>query len=319
MQIILKTGFFSLLLAVIAVSLDFQTLIAQEYPEAELKSTLIASIDFVPEVLEMVRRELSEQTGRGVSLIFQPAEPGSAEVPERKPQAILIEKGLIIPEKLQDYNKSPVKIELVWVMVFHSSIWQLIGNELTPESFGKALLQHKEKHPFFFPWFESLFSKHSLLNFCQNFSNCSARGKYEKKPFWQQSGAIRLLYRAMEEGLLNPLSVEADQMLACKVFTAGDSVCFSMWVPIKWLSAPEQVKRFFGDARVGVFKVNDRRLLPRLSLDLWLEKGFDLPLTASETIALEGYEVIEAGIEKKRDWFRQDFSKAYDQLIMGDF
>ncbi|MFZ5951797.1 MAG: hypothetical protein ACOYXC_13890 [Candidatus Rifleibacteriota bacterium] len=321
MQIILKTGIFSLLLAIIAVFSNFQTVMAQELPETELKSTLIASIDFVPEVLEMVRRELSEQTRRGVSLIFQPAEPDFAVVPERKPQAILIEEGLITPENLQDYNKSPVKIELVWVMIFHSSILPLIGDELTPESFGKALLQYKKKHPFFFPWFESLFSKHSLLNFCLNFSNCNTKEKYEKKPFWQQSGAIRLLYRAMEEGLLNPLSVEADQMLACKVFSAGDSVCFSMWVPIKWLNSPELVKRVFGDARIGVFKLNEHRLLPRLSLELWLDKSSALSLVASETAcpALEKYEIIEAGHEKKRAWFKKGFSEAYDSLIMGDF
>ncbi len=288
--------------------------IAQVSPEA--RTTLIAEIDFVPEILEMIRKSLSRRIARPVSLAFQP--DGRSEYSSRRPDFLLIEDGVATASLPLEFSPTPWHIDLVWVLVYRNGNGNFSTVPPTLEEFGKFLLQLKAENPNVYPWFESLYSKETLLNFNKLFAEPRARSEYEKLPFWQQPGMVKMLYRAMEQGLLNPLSVEADQALATKVFLAGDTQCFTLWVPLEFLDNAWLVEEAFGRAKITAFPGDGEKRFPRKILRLWKHDEIMVNWN-SATLVSSSPVLIDADYVVDRKWVKFEAEKAYDRLIMGDF
>lgn len=309
-----KNSHLARLLMLILLFFIGRSSVAQVSPE--VRTTLIAEIDFVPEILEMIRKSLSRKIARPVSLAFQP--DGRSESILRRPDLLLIEDGVATASLPLEFSPTPWHIDLVWVLAYRPENINFSTASPSLEDFGRVLLQLKAANPNVYPWFESLYSKETLLNFSKLFVEAKTKSGYEKLPFWQQSGMVKMLYRAMEQGLLNPLSVEADQALATKVFLAGDAQCFSIWVPLELLDNSWLVGETFGDAKITAFPGQGGKRFPGKVLRLWkhdeimLNWNFTAP--ASSSLVL-----IDADYAVDHKWLKFEAERVYDRLIMGDF
>lgn len=286
----------------------------------QIKTTLIANIDFVPELLEMIRQSFCRQTGYQISLAFQPFEKKFPDTIVNKSKFLLIEEGAHTGNLPTEFIKTGFNLELAWVLVVKNELYNLLNQHFSLQAFNEALLKIKARNPHSYPWFDSMYSKTTLLHFLKIFGEPQKPGNYEQTPFWQQPGAIRMLYRAMEEGLLNPLSVEADQMLATKVFLAGDSLCFSTLVPIEFLKDQNLVEEIYGQSKVIPFPDYGQQKVLRIRLNLWKIDGLDFsppdPTTATESAL---FNFCDINYLAEQQWFKEGFSQNYDQLIMGEF
>lgn len=308
----------TLWLCIFLLGLAANSLSAQNRSTKEIRTTLIAGLDFVPEILEMIRQSLSRKITQPVSLAFLPVDKEFSESPRRRSEILLIENGIATAAIPLEYEPTPYFIDLVWVMLVRPQLGKIDGAMDSLENFGKSLLKLKSQNPHVYPWFESLYSSNTLLSFHKLFSEPAAAKGYEKDPFWQQDGMVRMLYRAMEQGLLNPLSVEADQALATKVFLAGDSQCFTVWVPVEFLDRPELVKETFGEAEIFAFPGKDAVRFPKMALRIWktdeVTFSWAQPAVASSTLTF-----VEGDFAGDQAWLKSSSGAIYDMLIMGDF
>lgn len=315
----LKRNNGKLLLSIWLLALLIASAHAQTANEA-LRAELVSSIDFVPEILEMIRRHISSKLSRRISLIFHPVDRELQEVIEPRTSILLLEQGFsdsLIKEK---YHDSGMHIRLAWVLVGKKEFFaEFKGKDYNLETFSNVLQHKKAQSPDTFPWFESLCSKNTLLNFSRIFP--VSQGKLTPRPFYEQRGLIKILYRAMEEGLLNPLSVEADQLLATKVFVANDSFCFTCWVPLDYLLDEKLVHQAFGDAEVRPFpNQSGTAEIPVLNLQIWVRNDIEQQI-ASDTLELDfsNLVVLNRDFVSDREWMQKQFPAIYDMLIMGEF
>lgn len=286
--------------------------------QKEARTTLIAGIEFVPEILEMIRQSLQRKISRPVSLAYQPLEKDFSQVSRRGSEILLVEDGFATATIPLDYEPTDKEIELVWLMVFGEKFRNISGSMESLAGFGEALLTMKAENAQVYPWFESLYSPNTLLNFNKVFADSGSGKGYKKMDFWRQPDMVKMLYRAMEQGLLNPLSVEADQALAVKVFLAGDAQCFTVWVPAEFLQHPQLARSFFGEVELAAFPGKSVALMPRLSLRLW--KTDESEIVWNEThLATSTINFIDGNFDKDQLWKQEKFGPIYDRLIMGDF
>ncbi len=286
--------------------------------QTDTEVTLLSRIDFAPNLLDMISFDLQQQTGKHFSMIVQPV---NASFPADLQGFLLVEEG-IDPAKLPDnYEKTGSKVKLVWGLAVNKSIAHLFKNR-TPdlETFGKVLQELKKNDRARFPWFESLLSNNTLRNFCMLFGEKAGRASPEL-PFWEQPCAPSLLYKAIEDELLNPFSVEADLSLAMEVFAAGDAMFVSHWVP----------ECAFSEAGVDLPMLKNAIFipfpLPRSSgklpvIELQLMKPQTTAFIASSTRnsanqAIVG-ELLPLNFASESSWIDKHAAQNYDALIVGD-
>ncbi|GAB4267037.1 MAG: hypothetical protein Kow0029_01250 [Candidatus Rifleibacteriota bacterium] len=286
------------------------------------RAIMISQIDFVPEVLELVRKSFSLNTSANITLIFQPFEANRSIQPDHNSSLLLIEEGIDTDNIDNDFEKLDLKMSLAWVMVARADFFAENLRKVTLKDFAESLSRLKKESPYTYPWFESLYSKNTLLNFSIVWGEEKRFGPIKSLPFWQQPGAVRSLYRAMEEGLLNPLSVESDQLLAAKVFMAGDSSCFSLWVPVGLLGNEKLISEVLGK-KVCVFPLptkDGNEIIPRLDFAMWKRKSAeDIEFNDLQGNVTASYSFKLRSHENSLSWMNKNYLKAYDQLIMGEF
>lgn len=282
---------------------------------------MVSRIDFVPEILDMVRKSLMRKASEPVSLAFQPLSKDLKLDFGEKSTHLLLEDGIPTDNIAEKFEKTSCCISLIWTLIAKKDFYeQLSSQKITLENFGKALVERKKSFPHVYPWFESLYSKSTFLNFYSVFGKHKKSNLTQEVPFWQHKGAIRILYRAMEQGLLNPLSVEADQLLATNVFLAGDSVCFTFWVPIEFLDEHSLVLDALGDVVLLPFPgISKSSSFPRITFHLWKRKNTNEIECHGDSSDPEGYIFSTRNFLQDFNWMEEHFSEAYDMLIMGDF
>jgi hypothetical protein len=286
---------------------------------------MISTLDFVAEVLEMVKLNLIPSQTRNLTLIFQPWVKNNPGNIDRRTDFILLQEGIQNDKIIEDFAATGQKIDLVWVLLVKKRLYeQLNGARLDLLSFSHALQSDFCKNNYKYPWFESLYSKNTLLNFIKVLGEAKKSGINKNKTFARQDGAIKILYRAIEDGILNPLSLEASQQLALNVFRANDSVCCTLWVPYDLLVADDQAYHSIaGDFKVLAFpRAEGKAVIPKISFSLWKRKNTRAALrikVVEKTHKKSDWEFIEPDIFKDAQWIEAKFAQTYDRLIMGDF
>jgi hypothetical protein len=312
----------SIIIAIVLIIANFNFGFAQETGISRV--VMVSTLDFVPEILEMVRKNFVRKIAKNASLVFHPFEKEFQQNIDARSSYLLLEEGMPSDQLSHDFVKTGNSFRLVWLLVArHQFLEEMNGENLTLEKFGQALLARKKKVSHVYPWFESLYSKNTLLNLFLLLGTAEKNRSLSDKPFWEQKGAIRILYRAMEEGLLNPLSVEADQLLSTNVFLAGDSICTTLWVPEEFLYDSTLARESLGDARLIPFPDQNGSLaVPRKTFWLWQKKSIEKSeLFVNPELASCSYKVkyLDRKFSQDLDWMESEFSQAYDMLIMGDF
>lgn len=283
---------------------------------------MISRIDFVPEVLEMVHRSIKRRTRQSISLVYHPFKQNLDIDGDFRNSYLLIEKGFEHKYNLQNFSPTDMALQLVWVLIAKKDFATKIDqNNFNLASFGQALKEQKNQASHTYPWFEALYTKDTLLNITTTLNAPPIATFSQDEHFWQQKEAVGVLCKAMEHGLLNPLSVEADQILATKVFLAADSVCFTSWVPIEVLSSKAFMDDNFSNSVIMPFPNHSGAgETPRISFALWQRNGVEqIEFKDMDFANIVGYRFAQANIDTYFAWLQNDFSQLYDRLIMGDY
>ncbi|MGM0600645.1 MAG: hypothetical protein ACQETH_12615, partial [Candidatus Rifleibacteriota bacterium] len=237
---------------------------------------MVSTLDFVAEMLEMVKFNLIPPESENLTLIFQPWIKNSSIKIDKRTNFVLLQEGISRADIKSDFVETSQKVDLVWLMLVKEEFYrQLDSKEVNLLNFFHILESDFCKNNYKYPWFESLYSKNTLLNFINVLGEAKNRGTNKKKSFARQDGAIKILYRAIEEGVLNPLSLEASQQLALSVFRANDSVCCTLWVPYDLLiSDARAYHSIAGEFEVIAFPRPDgKAVLPKIRFNLWKRKN----------------------------------------------
>ena len=280
--------------------------------------TLLSRIDFAPNLLDMISFELQQQTGKQFSMIVQPV---NASFTANQHGFLLVEQGIDqakLPDKIE---KTGCKVRLVWGLAVNKSIAHLFKNRKPDlETFGKVLLELKKNDPARFPWFEGLLSNNTLRNFCMLFGEKAGRARPEL-PFWKQPCAPSLLYKAIEDELLNPFSVEADLSLAMEVFAAGDAMFVSQWVPECAFSETDAKLPMLKNGFVIPFPMPESSgKLPVIELHLMKPQATAFIASGTPDMvnhAITG-ELLPLNFASESSWIEKHAAKNYDALIVGD-
>jgi len=287
---------------------------------------LCSRLEFTPALLDMLRRSVARQLGINDTIILQPLESPGSVTPEASGSLVLIEHGMNTSFLPEGYMPANTHVDLAWALVASMRIPGLpIDRPLDGELFANLLQDLKKQSPERYPWFESLNSKVTLRNFNVLFAECANQGKNDaqavasaaEKPFWQQSDAIVYLYRAIEEHLLNPFSIEADLGLAMNVFEADDAMFVSQWVPVEFLEDERLCRENLGKVRLLPFPVFGNRRYLRIRLCLYSQTGhsavFDEDLHAPDE------RFIDLDYAADMEWIEKQSADSYDALIIGGF
>jgi hypothetical protein len=293
---------------------------------------LCSRLEFTPALLDMLRRSFAQKLGVKDTIILQPVEEADKVAEEASGSLLLIEHGMGEKFLPAGYTACGLHLDLAWVMVASLRVPGLpIKQPLTGEKFVSLLYDLKKQSPDRYPWFESLSSRVTLRNFellfnhtheqspCQHgISPASATARL----LWQQKDAIVYLYRAIEEHLLNPFSIEADLGLAMNVFAADDAMFVSQWVPVEFLDDELLCQENLGKVRLLPFPVCDNQRYLRIRLCLYSKSGSQLRPESAVDAASGDYEdgrFIDLDYHSDMEWIEKKSADRYDALIMGDF
>lgn len=283
---------------------------------------IASRIEFAPMILDMIREDVSAKLSPlTTSLSFIPLDDFSTPDFKSDFDYILVENGLMTEIISQSHTDSGMRIVVAWVLAVRGEAAKKNGNSFnTLQHFIETLKELKLKAPHKFPWFEPLCSKTVLRNFCHILGEAGTdkSDKSPGRPIWEEPSAAGVLYRSIEEGLLNPMSVEADLTLANSVFAMNDTFFSSTWVPL-----PRLLKNAGKENDVSLLPfpaLNDSGKVPTITLALW-HRTDSIPI-ASHAAGLNEHEsesLIELDFVSDSQWFSNKFQDQYDRLIMGDF
>lgn len=288
---------------------------------------MVSRLDFVPAMLEMVKLNLEHSLKTPISLTFQPVLNTNPIQLRRKPDLLLVENGFPIQSLPDDYQQIPnAEMSLVWVLGLNSKAAEFLGNKKIKnlKEFAQLLMKVKLAKPAMFPWFEAIFSKNTFFNLnsvlgedMNTFSNSS-----EQRHFWNCKGTVQILHQAMAEELLNPLSLEADELLAFDVFRSGDCIATSFWVPIDYIINPKIAMAYLGNVSLIPFPTMDGKgIMPKVTLNIWQKKSdkSKLLLANSCLIKSDEYNLMECNFQDSLNWIKDKHIERYDRLVVGDF
>jgi hypothetical protein len=167
---------------------------------ASTRVEMISTLDFVAEVLEMVKFNLIPPESKKLTLIFQPWIKNNSIKIDKRTNFLLLQEGLTIANLNSDFVKTSQKVDLVWVLLVKKDFYRhLKTKEINLLNFSHALESDFCKNNYKYPWFESLYSKNTLLNFINVLGKAKSKKISKKKSFARQDGAIKILYRGENE------------------------------------------------------------------------------------------------------------------------
>lgn len=280
------------------------------------KVAMISRLEFVPGMLEMVKSVIEAQIEKKVALqyIFKSDDTSLVSL-NQDCKLLLIEKGYPAEKLPKEFHKTDKTISLIWVLAVQNEAVEIIklNPEISFSNFENSLKKLKQANKFRYPWFDSLASPNSLINFHLIFDKLNSSSKK----------VALFLNRALEQGILNPLSVEADRFLSFKVFAAGDSLATTMWIPEDWFWNKDLRNAAFKAVEFIPFPASSgKSIIPRIKFNLWKADGADLKFQQNKFLDFQFSDKIEIS---DRDflvdikWLKKDFADLYDRLIMGEF
>jgi len=288
---------------------------------------LCSRLEFTPALLDMLRRSFARTLGINDTIILQPLENTDNLARDASGSLILIEHGMDSSFLPAGYTAVNTHIDLVWVLVANLRTPGLpIERLLDGESFMVLLYELKKQAPDRYPWFESLNSKVTLRNFDVLFAASAGQETARNQPiasdsartFWQEQDSIVYLYRAIEEHLLNPFSIEADLGLAMSVFEANDAMFVSQWVPAAFLDDERLCRENLGKVRLLPFPVQNNRRYPRIRLCLY-SQATRSTVPAGPAVQVSDDRFIDLDYAADKEWIEKKSADRYDALIIGGF
>ncbi|PKL50272.1 MAG: hypothetical protein CVV42_03185 [Candidatus Riflebacteria bacterium HGW-Riflebacteria-2] len=288
---------------------------------------LCSRLEFTPALLDMLRRSFARRLSLNDTIILQPVENTGNLSREASGSLILVEHGMDTSLLPEGYRKSNAHIDLVWALVASLRIPGLpIDQAVDGERFVVLLRELKKQSPDSYPWFEALSSKVTLRNFDVLFAGIAgqkdagqAPASATEKPFWQESDSIIYLYRAIEEHLLNPFSIEADLGLAMNVFEADDAMFVSQWIPAEFLDDERLCRENLGKVRLLPFPVLGNSRYPRIRLCLYSQATVASASYQEDAGAVPDERFIDLDYIADMEWIEKKSSDRYDALIIGGF
>lgn len=322
----------ALIIATIVCSCFAHTCLAQPISgKGVIKVNLVSRLEFAPELFDQIRKSLVEKFNAPCSLVFQPVDEIASFAASHKHCHLLVENGIKEDLLPPGFTKTNDYIDLVWLLAVRGkALAQIAAETLNTRQFLEILAELKKRYPHKFPWFEPLCSKITLRNFCLLFTETMAPAKENNSapmPLWLENSAIAFLYRSIEGGYLNPLSVEADATLVASAFSAGDADFATCWVPLEVLLKQDWLEKDWLEKKSPrvffmPFPAQDGAgIVPRIRLNLW-RCGHDSHGFGSENqaaLSVASYSFVDLDFAADMDWINGNFTDRYDSLIMGDF
>lgn len=284
---------------------------------------LSSRLEFTPALLDMLRRTLMKKLDVPDTIILQPVNDNTVAGKEASGSLVLLEHGMdksLLPE---GYMAASVSLDLVWVLAANLRVPDLpVSETLNAEQFAALLHDLREQSPDSYPWFEALSSRVNLRNFDVLFAEAAGQAAYATSsaslPFWRQRDSIAFLYRAIEEHVLNPLSVEADLGLAMDVFEASDAMFVSHWVPVEFLDDERLCRENMGKVRLLPFPAFDNKKYLRIRLCLYAPPTVHFSPTDTDCQQADE-RFIDLDYRADAEWIEKKSGDKYDALIMGNF
>ncbi len=298
--------------------------------QKSVKVVMLSRLDFVPSLLDMVNLTLSQRLEASLSFTFFPMMQKTISEKFLNTDLLLVERGA--PAEFLDgaFENTGLQLPLVWVLALRDKAIDYVrqSDENSLENLGKHLLSLREKDSIRYPWFEPLLSRNTFLNF-HTVLGPSPKHPWpklddkRKESFWEKDGVVGILHRAIEQGALNPLSVEADETLAYKVFESGDSQMTTMWVPQDYLASSSLIISGMKDVVLIPFPGwRGRNVVPRIVFQLWKKNGLSVPIASESLVPPEpDTEITFSDRSYSGDlaWIKNQYIELYDRLIMGEF
>jgi|GEM_PF-818737 len=292
-----------------------------------LQIVIPSRLPLLPKTLDTLRRKLNHDLKHKVSLSFRQISTAFTPDDVSSGTLILAEEGFIPDPAKFDLRKTNWRITFVWVLAVKEDMLSNIASSCPGDldSFMGQLAELKKIHPESFPWFESLNSPNTMLRLeramSPNGDNRSTFVSVHEAASGTFKNAVKVLQKALDEKLLNPLSLEADETLSCEVYEAGDSVFSSMWMFEDFLASGPRLLVAFKNTLFFPFPGPDGKTsLPKIKFHLWVpSKILEI---ASDNIKLsstaEAKEIGECDFAQETAWIKENFSMLYDELLRGE-
>jgi len=219
----------------------------------------------------------------------------------------------------------PLTVELRWMLSLWRTPLEQTGEISLPiadlPSFLATCRLLRSRSPSTFPWFQGLYDPGTLCRLEE------ALGKSRLQTRGSGSGAgglLAVLNLAVEENLLNPLSLEADSALAFEVFEAGDCVMTGMWVLPSMVAPTSTLRQRLPTLAFQPFpRPIGGAQVPSLSLRLFAPEAL-IPQIASESFEVDqmsasATRIMRVQVRDDRDWEKQQYPQLYNRLIRGEY
>jgi len=257
-----------------------------------------------PWLLDSIKSDLNQAFGRQVSLeVFQTHSLILKDsVPEKA--YVLAEKGVFAAGFETNFSEKPAVISLIWGLGLRMPEMSEAASD-TPKNwndFMEIARKLKARKVGCYPWFESLSCPSTLLHLRERFSQES----------FQQS-----IFSSFDEGILNPLSLEADQTLAFEVLESGDCVFSTLWANLSLAKNDENISFFGGKVRVIPFPGAEKSgSFPRVDLHIFVPKSveekFDWKYPSPDNFMRN---TLPCDVRTEFDWAEKIFPQVYNFLI----
>ncbi|MBF0406617.1 MAG: hypothetical protein HQM10_04640 [Candidatus Riflebacteria bacterium] len=224
-------------------------------------------------------------------------------------------------ENIPDFsvNRASLKcidFPLAWVLACRKDILRkylpeasLPGNL---EEYLKLLRSVRSINPHFFPWFEGLFNKQTL--FCVQMLT----GK-------KQRSSVSFFFSIFEQNLMNPLSIETDEVLAFDVLDAGDTIFSSLWLPEAVLESKEVYFKKHEISWLPFPGVSSETIIPRVTLKFFSLNSEKSPLKPfEENNSNDFYSSLPSAVFRNyslndvQEWIENEHPALYRKIVMGD-
>ena len=287
---------------------------------------VVTRAELGPWALEALQHRLEQQLGAGMSVTFRKVngERSLDEIPSGT--WILGEPESPEITGLTGFASTPLRQDLWWMLgVWRSQVERHAGVTLPLadlQTFIEVCRSSRGRVSDAFPWFQGLYDPGTL----HRLEDVLGRGtpSTTASNVLQKGGLLAILNLAVEENLLNPLSLEADSSLAFEVFEAGDCAFSGMWVLPSMVREDSALRRRLPDLHFQAFPgpageapvacISLRLFVPEAVIASW-----PTTLTAEALPSTRTVNLSPVMSQVEQDWEKKQFPKLYNRLIRGDF
>lgn len=288
-------------------------------PDASVEILMVSRLALPARVLDFTRQIIGNILNKRVTMTISNVSSQSGMVRPLFEKLILLEDGMEESKITRGMIKTSIKLDFGWVLALNPRMLEKAACKVPVDlsSFLDVLKVLKARQPEKFPWFESLYSPNTLARFDYAFAGNSSSEQGSEK-------MLDFIHDALNAGIMNPLSIEADESLAFDVFEAGDTVFASMWLPIVSLAKGSELRSFLNDPLLTTFPtLSKMACLPVIRLHLWcMESDAENFISCGSSSGSSAADVRQyedvCDSKQELEWMEKRFPELYDALVMGE-